>query len=429
MDIFDGKRYLIYGDGVSGRAARAAIKKYGGRAKIYTDRCGVFVSPHDADYAGAVISPGVRPTHGIYEYCRARGIPACGEVELGFVIAGALNRSTVGVTGTNGKTTVTRLIADMIGGVACGNIGYPVSAAALDGGNAPLVCELSSFQLYCSAVTPAVAVITNMASDHIDWHGSAQNYFAAKCAIASNMDDGGCLVLGEDIPVGALENLDTRARIIRCSTETAVDGAYIQSGYFCYMGNRVCPVDYLRLEGAHNEKNALVAIAAAKCMGADNRAILAALSGAQSAPHRTERVGVACGKNWIDDSKGTNVSACLAAIASTCGSVCLIVGGRSKATDFDELFSALDERVTEVVAMGEAAQAVRDSAKKCRAAVKLTVVNGLKDAVRVASDSSAQTVLLSPACASFDEFKSYAERGEKFAAEVRALAKRGKIVG
>ncbi|MDE6401654.1 MAG: UDP-N-acetylmuramoyl-L-alanine--D-glutamate ligase [Clostridiales bacterium] len=420
MGIFDGKRFFVYGDGLSGRAATAAIKKQGGKAKLYTDVDGRFAAPAEKRYDGAVISPGIRPTHAVYEYCARRVIRTTGEAEIGFKIASARNMPTVGVTGTNGKTTVTSLIAAMTGGAACGNIGYPVSTAALEC-QKPIVCELSSFQLYGSVVTPDVAVITNIASDHIDWHGSVEEYCACKCKIAANMC-GGFLVLGEDIPIGALKTLETSAQLVRCSSTSICDGAYIADGVFYFMGKRVCPTDYLRLQGAHNVKNALCAIAAAMCMGASAEEVTSALATAELSPHRIRDVGTACGKHWIDDSKGTNVAACLAAVAQTSGTVCLIVGGRGKATDFSELFDALDtERVTEIVAMGETAQAIRDSAAKIVPSLKLTVVNGLTEAVKAAAKSDAKTVLLSPACASFDEFKSYAERGDKFAAEVTAL--------
>ncbi len=416
MENFDGKRYFIYGDGVSGRAAQKAIKRRGGKAKIYADECGRFIAPPEKQYAAAVISPGIKPTHAVYEYCRARGIKAVGEAEIGFAIADC---DIVAVTGTNGKTTTVRLLADMLGGTACGNIGYPLTAAADGAKRTPLVAELSSFQLHDAVVTPRVAVITNAAADHLDWHGSAEAYYADKCNIANNMD-GGYLVLGADVPVVALDALDTKAEIVRCAVGAAVDGAYVTDGYFYFMGSRVCPEDYLRLQGEHNVKNALCAIAAAKCMGADNGQILAALCSATSAPHRIEYVGEAVGKIWIDDSKGTNIAACLAAVETVSGTVCLIAGGRNKGLDFAELFEALPERVVEVVAMGESAQALRDCAAGATAA-KITVVDGLSRAVKAAAQSEAKTVLLSPACASFDEFRDYAARGDRFAAEVRAL--------
>lgn len=418
MDEFYGKRYFVYGNGVSGHSACRAIKKRGGKVRIYSDDCGNFVPPQDADYTAAVISPGIKPTHPVYEYCVAHGIKTLSEVEIGFRLAEC---PIVGVTGTNGKTTTTRLIADMLGAKACGNIGYPISAAAEKTEKA-LVCELSSFQLYGANISPSVAVITNITADHLDWHGTAEEYYRCKCNIANGMN-GGYLVLGGDIPVAALKTLRTGAEIVRCSTEHVVDGAYIADGYFCFYGSRVCPIDYLRLSGKHNIKNALVAIAAAKCMGAENSAVLSALSSASAAPHRIADLGSFCGKRWVDDSKGTNISACLAAIESTSGTLCLIVGGRGKGLDFSELFNGLDERVIDIIAMGESAEEIRDCAEKCGFCGRLTVADGLASAVKAAEATSADVVLLSPACASFDEFDNYSQRGERFKALVTSIGK------
>ena len=413
MKIFGGKRFLIYGDGASGRAARAAIRRRGGKAKIYSDLGGRFVEP-SGEYDTAIISPGVAPTHPVYEFCRTRGIRITGEAALGFSLADC---DIVGVTGTNGKTTTVRLLASMLGGTACGNIGYPITSAVDKNATGPLVCELSSFQLYnADGIAPKIAVITNVDLDHIDWHGSAEEYYKCKCNIASNMRDG-YLILGENVPIKALSTLSTGATVLHCSKSKVTGGAYLRDGYFCFDGKRVCAVDYCRLAGEHNIDNALCAVAAAKCMGADNRKILGALCSAEPAPHRLSRVGVFGGKEWIDDSKSTNVSSCLAAVsmvAESGRSICLIVGGRDKKLDFDSLFGALDARVTTVIAMGESAQILRDSGVKLGR--RVTVVDGLAAAVTAAASSGAEVVLLSPACASFDEFKNYAERGEVFKA-------------
>lgn len=417
MEILRGKRFLIYGSGVSGRAAARAVKKLGGKAKIMSDEGKRFVTPPERDYYAAVVSPGIKPSHEIYEYCKARNIRVMGEAELGFDIADC---DIVAVTGTNGKTTTVRLLADMLRGTPCGNIGYPITAAAMSKRPRPLVAELSSFQLYNAHISPKVAVITSAAPDHIDWHGSAENYYASKCNIANGMS-GGYLVIGPDVPLCALDGLRTDAEILRCSTDGHTDGAYVEDGFFKFAGYRVCPTDYLRLPGEHNIKNALCAVAAAKCMGASNARILGALCSATASPHRIQYVGEAAGKRWVDDSKGTNVAACLAAVRAVSGTVCLIAGGRNKGLDFSELFENLPERVLGVVAMGESAQKLRDSAGGY--AGKITVVDGLAQAVKAAAESDAQTVLLSPACASFDEFDGYEKRGEFFAARVRALGK------
>lgn len=424
MGVLSGKRFFIYGNGISGKSAKKAIKKRGGLASVFSDKDGEFCAPPDRGYYSAVISPGIRKDHAVYEYCKARGIKTMGEAELGFTLT---DKPIVGVTGTNGKTTVTRLTSKMLKCTACGNIGYPLTAA-IDGNDDVLCCELSSFQLDgATNIVPRVAVITNIAPDHIDYHGSYEAYCRCKCNIASGMDEDDYLVLGDDVPVGALSSLDTRANIVRCCADKTVDGAYVYRDNFWFMGERICSVDYLRLQGEHNIKNALCAIAAAKLMNADNRSIVSALSSVASEPHRIESVGTYDGKKWIDDSKSTNVQSTLAAVDYACGTVCLIIGGRNKGLEFDELFTAItDERMRDkivcVIAMGECAEDISRCGKKY--GVDVCSVEKLADAVTVASGSRAETVLLSPACASFDEFDGYGQRGEAFRAAVQALGRK-----
>ncbi len=421
MKEFKGKNILVYGSGVSGKAAARAVKRRGGTANIYSDVDGdeKFDAPAPEHYDLAVISPGIPFDHEIYTFCKKNGIRTVNEAELGFLLSDA---PIVGVTGTNGKTTVTRLIADMLGGTACGNIGYPLCAAVEKKG--PLVCEISSFMLKdAEFIRPHVAVITNIGVDHIDRHGSVEEYRRCKCNIARFMGEDDYLILGPDITVGELKYLETRAKIIYTSLDRPVAGAYIEKGFFCFFGRRVCHIDYLRLAGEHNLKNALVAIAAAKCAGAENSAILSAISSAEPASHRLAEVGVFAGKRWIDDSKSTNVMSCLAALSAIDGDVCLIVGGRDKALDFGELFSALPNRA-HTIAMGECAADIAREAERCGKRVE--VVGNLESAVAAAARSGCPTVLLSPACASFDEFKNYAERGDRFAALVKRLGKNEK---
>ena len=386
---------------------------------MFSDDDGRFCPPPDREYALAVISPGIRPSHPIYEYCARRAIKTVGEAEFGL---NHYDGEYIAVTGTNGKTTTTGLIAGMTGGTACGNFGYPITAALCDNAPRPLVCELSSFQLRGATVSPSVAVITNITADHLDYHGSEDDYYKSKCNIVSGMKSG-YLVLGENIPPRALKFLKTDVGIVRCSVDKIVDGAYLDGGYFWFCGSRVCPRDYLHLQGSHNVENALLAIAAAKCAGVSNTAILDALLKAKPAAHRIADIGVFCGKRWIDDSKSTNVSSCRAAVDTVGGSVCLIVGGRGKGFEFDGLFDGLDERV-EVIAMGESALEIRDAA--IRAGRVVTVVGTLGEAVAVAAETKSDTVLLSPACASFDEFTDYADRGNKFRAYVERMGKIGK---
>lgn len=417
---FSGKNILIYGNGRSGVSAANAVKKRGAVAEIYSDKQdGEFDAPY-GEYDLAIISPGIKPSHSVYAYCLEHAIPTMGEAELGFILK---TQPVVAVTGTNGKTTTVRLITDMLGGTACGNIGYPISTAVDEAGNSTLVCELSSFQLAgAENIVPDVAVITNIAADHLNWHESVEHYYESKCNIAREMKSGSFLVLGEDIPIKALATLNTAANIVRCSSDRHVDGAYVEYGNFYFMGKRICPTDYLRLNGEHNIKNALCAIAASKCMGASDADIISALSTAEAAPHRLAVVGQAAGKKWIDDSKSTNISSCIAAVNATAGRICLITGGSDKGLDFSELFEGLDSRVVQVIAMGATAEDIKKSGEEC--GISVTAVKGLNEAVDAAISSNAEVVLLSPACASFDEFSDYAERGKKFCELVRSLGDR-----
>lgn len=410
----------MYGNGLSGKAAKRAIKKRGGAVSVYSDKGGEFTKPPERDYYAAIISPGIKKTHPVYRYCAARNIDAMGEAEFGFTLT---DKPIVGVTGTNGKTTVTRLVSRMLNCTPCGNIGYPL-CLAIDGKDKALCCELSSFQLEgATRIIPHVAVITNVAPDHIDYHGSFEAYCRAKTNVAAGMSENDYLVIGDDVTVGALSSLNTKAKLIRCSADKVVDGSYVYRDNFWFMGERICSLDYLRLTGKHNVKNALCAIAAAKLMNADNRDIALALSGVNAEPHRIEFVGTACGKRWIDDSKSTNIGSTVAAVECMSGPICLIVGGRNKGLDFDELFSALAkgrlrEKIECVISMGESAGELKASGKKF--GMDVVAVGKLSDAVDVAALSRADTVLLSPACASFDEFNGYEKRGEAFRADVEA---------
>lgn len=415
MRIFDGYEALIYGKGESGLAAQTAIHNRGGKTVLL---CDPYTLPPAKHYDFAVISPGVRPDHPIYGYCAERGIRVIGEAELGFRLG--KSKDIIAVTGTNGKTTVTRLLAAMLNACACGNIGFPI-CSAIDTDNNVLVCELSSFQLCKANISPKIAVITNIAADHLDYHGGIDEYVAAKLRIASGMKSG-CLVLGDGIKVGDIAGLRTDAEIIYCSMTSPVKGAYLSDGYFCFFGERVCRLDYLKLRGNHNIQNALCAIAAAKAYGANNSAILDALVNVQSSPHRMSVVSEFGGKIWIDDSKSTNIASAKAAIAATSGSVCLIAGGRNKSLDMHDLFIDLDARVTTVIAMGESAEEIKAAAPQdCK--VRVVVCDGLESAVRIAAECAEKTVLLSPCAASFDEFKNYAERGDKFALYIKRLKK------
>jgi UDP-N-acetylmuramoylalanine--D-glutamate ligase len=354
-----------------------------------------------------VPSPGVNPDHVAIATARAAGVPVRSEVDLAAerLLRRAPRPRFVAVTGTNGKTTVTTLVAQMLvhAGITCaaaGNIGRPLLDAA-DDDVAVVVAEVSSFQLdlTTSAFAPDVAVLLNVAEDHLDWHGTVAAYAAAKARLFEHQGPDGVLVVNVDDPVARELAAAAPGRVVKVSATSAVPGS---------------------AAGApHDAVNAAAAAAAAREVGADDAAITATLRDFEGLRHRVELVGEVAGVRYYDDSKATNPHATASALLAF-PRVVLIAGGRNKALDLGVL-GARGAHVRAVVAIGEAADEVVDAfagiAPVDRAA-------SMHEAVQLASARAepGDVVLLSPACASFDWYESYSERGDDFAREVSKLA-------
>lgn len=370
-----------------------------------------------------VPSPGVAPGHPVLEAAAAAGVPVRGDVDLAVEAAGV---PVCVVTGTNGKTTVTTLIAAMLEASgrrapAAGNIGW----ALLDAVRRPmdvLVAEVSSFQLHTTteAFAPRVAVLLNVADDHLDWHGSFEAYADAKSRCFRFQRAGDLLVFNADDPVVARLAATAPGRRVGCSTDPGAAAGYrvVDDHLTTPTGEAILAVDDLAMRAPHDLANALAATAAALDLGATPDGVRAALRTATRLHHRVEPIGETRGVRFIDDSKATNPHATLTALAGFERSV-LIAGGRNKGLDLGVLRGAAP-RIAGVVAIGDAAAEV----EAALAAVVPTVRAGsMRDAVRSAADLAApgDVVLLSPACASFDWYRSYEERGDDFRAEVEAL--------
>jgi UDP-N-acetylmuramoylalanine--D-glutamate ligase len=372
-----------------------------------------------------VPSPGVRPDHPALVAAGAAGVPVRSEIDLG---AGRLRSRPdgprlVAVTGTNGKTTVTTLIDAMlrhagIASTAAGNIGRPLLEAAGDS-VAVVVAEVSSFQLASVTDTfaPDVAVLLNVAQDHLDWHGSADAYARAKAQLFAHQVAGATLVVNADDPSAAALVVAAPAKIVWCSTAEPPAGGYgVVDGLLWGPSGAVAPIP--ATDAPHDVTNALASAAAAAALGADSTAIAAALSEFQGLAHRVQLVGEIGGVRFYDDSKATNPHATASAV---CGfdHVVLIAGGRNKALDLGVL-RGVAPRLRIVVAIGEAAAEVEAAFAGVVPVVKAT---SMHDAVRAASlrAEPGDVVLLSPACASFDWYDSYAARGDDFAREVALL--------
>ena len=387
-----------------------------------------------------VTSPGVPPRTPLLEAARARGLPVWSEPELAWRLAGGRVRLVV-VTGTNGKTTTTELIAACLGAPAAGNIGTPLVELLARPDPPPLVvAELSSFQLHFThSLRPDVAVLLNVAVDHLDWHGTAAAYRAAKARSWASQLPGDAVVVNAD-DVGAVQAVHEHppaARIVTASTAApgpaagaadpgldAVDASGpplavgVRGGTIVWRpaGGREVPVARvadLALTGPHNVSNVCAAVAASACAGADPTALGPALTGFAAGPHRLERVACVDGVTWVNDSKATNPHAAAAALRSF-GSVVWIAGGLDKYLDFDGLAGLLSPRVRATVTIGSCGPIV---ARMSRRAGVVTVEAGTLEA---AVDTAARlarpgdTVLLAPAAASMDQFTDYAARGQAF---------------
>ena len=407
-------RALVVGLARSGRAAVSALEAQGADIVAYDASADVDVSGLAGDVrlgawepgilAGVdlvVKSPGVPGGSEPVAAARAAGIPVISEVELG---ARLLESPMIGITGTNGKTTTTALLGAMFtaAGVpaeVAGNIGRPLtSLVALVEPGAWIVCELSSFQLEdIETLRPRIAVLLNLEPDHIDRHGTFEAYRAAKLRIFENQREGDLAIVPRGFgPIpGRAQRVD-------------------------FAGDDPLPAEP-RIPGAHNRENAVAAAAAARAAGLPEDAIAVALGTFPGVEHRIEELDTVAGVRYVNDSKATNVAAALRALASFPGSrLHVILGGLGKSESYAPLAQALgdDDRAYLIgAAASEIAAALDEDG------VAYEQAGDLASAVALAAKAAApgDVVLLSPACASFDQFESYERRGEEFGRLVQKL--------
>jgi UDP-N-acetylmuramoylalanine--D-glutamate ligase len=437
---FAGERVVVVGAGVAGTGAARVLAAEGAHVLVTEARpaaeiataaelggMGVEVRSggHDRDHLdGAtlvVTGPGVPPDAEILRWARAAGLPMWGEMELGARLARA---PYLAVTGTNGKTTVTAMIEACLrtGGhdaLACGNIGLPFPEAARQDRDV-LVVEVSSFQLALQeSFHPTISILLNVAPDHLDWHGSFDAYVAAKGRIHALQRGTDVHIGNRDDPVGS-----TISSAAACVQRWFRLGAPIE-GEVGYVDDELVA----RLDGEHRlgridagsagyREDAAAAAAVALTYGVDAAAIAAALASFRPAPHRGEVVATVEGVRFVDNSKATNVHAAAAAIDAA-GPAVLIAGGRAKGVDLSPLRDHAGA-LRAVIAIGESAP---DVVRVFDGAVPVSTARSIEEAVRDAFAASApgDAVLLAPACASWDQFHSYAERGDRFAAAARSL--------
>lgn len=376
-----------------------------------------------------VVSPGIDLREPPFRRVRELGIPLIGEVELAYRCSEA---TFIGITGTNGKSTTTTLVGAILqqAGLSAhvaGNIGTPLCrvAPSLAVGES-VVTELSSFQLETiDTFRPHLAVLLNLAPDHLDRYDQVEDYYRAKSRIFENQQPSDFAVVNADDPLVLQASALTRGRRIAFSRTGRLDsGAYVEGDQLILAldGRRevMCRISELKILGVHNLENALAAALAAAVAGASMTAIKAALISFEGLEHRLEFVSEIDGVRYVNDSKGTNVGAVVRSLESFTDPVILIAGGRDKHGDFAPLIPLVRERVKRLILIGEAAETLR---RMLAAVCPTEEASSLEEAVRRAAAvaSSGEVVLLSPACASFDMFTDFEDRGRVFKAAVRRL--------
>ncbi|MEZ5180428.1 MAG: UDP-N-acetylmuramoyl-L-alanine--D-glutamate ligase [Acidimicrobiales bacterium] len=432
------RRALVVGLGVMGRAVARALVVHdvevsatddllGDRGAEVALGCGAaWVDPPEGPWDalvgahdGVIPSPGLPERHPVFAAARRVGVPVRSEFDLA---AAWDDRPVAMITGTNGKTTVTSLVTEMlvasgIAAVPAGNVEVPLVEAIASPGPEAFVVEASSFRLtFATAHRPVAACWLNFAPDHLDVHLDLAGYEAAKARVWANHDRGGLAVANADDPV-VMRWAPPGERTETFGTAAGTDWRVAGGRLLGPEGIDLLGVDELPRALPHDLQNALAAAATARGAGASLDGIRAALRAFRSLPHRVELVGEAGGVRWYDDSKATAPHATVAALRGFDSAV-LIAGGRNKGLDLGEL-AVLAPHLRAVVAIGEAAPEV---ARAFAGVVPTTTATSMAEAVGAARSAArpGDAVVLSPACASFDWYGGYAERGDDFQREVRA---------
>lgn len=447
-----GKRVLVVGAGKSGMAAARFLVGKGSRTVLTDTReadkfggqlDGLMASGVEPALGGypavknafdlLVMSPGVPLDIPPVEEARESGIPVIGELELACRFA----RSPIlAVTGTNGKTTTTTLVGEIFKDagyrtLVAGNIGIPlVELVESYGPRDVIVAEVSSFQLETiQEFRPRVAVILNLTPDHLDRHGDMEGYAAAKGRISENQQKGDFLVLNYDD--GQAREMTGRGRgdvIFFSRLHTLDEGVFVQHSHITVslggVKKQVMDVGKLQIPGAHNLENALAATAACRAMGIPEETIAGTLARFTGVAHRLEFVAEIDGVKYINDSKGTNPDASIKAVEAYDGPLVLIAGGKNKGNDFGEFTRLASTKTRAMVVLGQCADEMAKAA--AGAGIKnILRAETFRDAVLLASSAARRgdIVLLSPACASWDMFNNFEERGDLFKQIVRELIK------
>ena len=374
-----------------------------------------------------VISPGVPWDSPILEEARDKKIAIIGEIELAYCCLSSV--PWIGITGTNGKTTTTALTAAIfqtagMSAPACGNIGYAACELALKNSeHLPdwIIAEISSFQIESSStLSPQIGVWTTFTPDHLNRHKTMENYYKIKASLLKrskyqvfNADDAYLSQVGTTDWTKNAYSISTQGRRLN-NLENSV---YLEDNWIRAFGELIMPVNLFKMPGNHNQQNLLLAVAVARLAGIEKSAIVEAMTKFTGVVHRLEKVSTIQGIDYINDSKATNYDAAQVGLSSVKGSVILIAGGQAKEGDDQAWLETIKQKVSTVLLIGQAAslfaKRLEDAGYTQYEQVQ-TMERAVQRSWELSQTQKVQVVLLSPACASFDQYKSFEERGEHF---------------
>jgi UDP-N-acetylmuramoylalanine--D-glutamate ligase len=437
---YKNQNIAVLGAGLSGFAAALSLRSEGAHVTVLDSAeeknllkstidnlrsqdvrviCGALADKDSSTYQMAVLSPGIDPASRLARNFSSRKINMIGELELGWR---SCEVPVIAVTGTNGKTTTTELVAQMLNAcgqqtIACGNIGKPLSEVARGKKQFDvLTVEVSSFQLETiQSFRPSISLWLNFAPDHLDRYRSVTDYRAAKLRIFENQ------TIDDVAIVNAVERLPgIRARTITFSAYVDQADFRLSEGAIIYQNEAVLRLSDTKLRGLHNIENLMATLAVGMARGLSFREMMPPLCNYEPRPHRCEFVREVGGVAYVNDSKATNLDAVEKALRAQTKPVILIAGGKDKGFTFDPLRPLIEEKVKSTILIGEMAESIRRS---WSGVASSDIANSLADAVERAHATAepGEVVLFSPGTSSFDMFKSYADRGDQFRALVQAL--------
>ena len=454
MNNLENKRVLVVGMGKSGIAAAQALLKLEAKVSVYDKKraaeidpqliqffknknttCFFGVDPNNINELDMVVmSPGVPLELDFIQKAKQAGAEIIGELEIAYRVG---KGNYIAITGTNGKTTTTTLVGEILKNsgrktYVVGNVGVAVISKALSASEDDwLVTETSSFQLETiKFFQPVVSALLNITPDHMDRHKTIENYSKAKRKIFQNQDENQYFVVNYDDEESYKLADKCKAKVIPFSRKSILEiGCFVLDGDIVIKNQEgtyidICSIDELRIPGAHNIENALAAAAISYFAGVSPEVISKTIRAFEGVEHRLEFCGEVDGVRFVNDSKGTNPDASIKAIEAINGGIILIAGGYDKDSDFKDFIMSFNNKVKHMILLGKTAPKIKETAEKM-GFKSITMAKDMDECVRVGFKmaSSGDTVLLSPACASWDMYTCFEQRGEHFKNCVRDLEK------